>query len=76
MAATQIKRGAFEGAIDDLEAALYTPIELLDPNSNAARPCYIKLEAKLKRIMEELMKTSTSAESTYASASLEFITYF
>jgi hypothetical protein len=37
--------GAFDRAINDLEATLYTLSGLLDPNSNATHPCYRKFEA-------------------------------
>jgi hypothetical protein len=74
--ATQLKRGVFKVAIDNFEAALYVMNKLSDPNSKQDLHGYSKVETGLHSSMNELMKTSRSAEHTDGSASLDFSLHF
>jgi hypothetical protein len=76
LGSTQIKLGAFDGAIDTFKTALRAINELLGADSNDALPCYSQMEAKLQRASSELMKTSTSAKCTYTSVPLDFSLHF
>jgi hypothetical protein len=74
--ATQLKRGGFKGAIDNFEAALYIMKKVSGPNSKQDLHYYSKVEEKLHRSINELMKTSSSAEHTDGSASIDFSLHF
>jgi tetratricopeptide (TPR) repeat protein len=74
--ATQLKRGDFEDAIDNFKEALHIMNKLSDPNSKQDLHYCSKMEAKLHRSVNELTKTSRSAEPADGSASIDFSFHF